>query len=176
MFSTWRLLPDLQTGIVHVPSDNAHAALLELLNRIATTPVGVSPYYDDLGETPQALWYARAATKARGSRDSLVTVFEDSVLAIAAVSAPEVTKKLADSVLSGFDELTPDERAVVYDTFRAWVNCGGSVAKTAKQLYCHPNTVRYRLHRIEERTGRSLSEPEQLAELCLAFSIHWHTW
>jgi len=36
--------------------------------------------------------------------------------------------------------------------------------------------VRYRLHRIEERTGRSLSVPRELAELCLAFEIYQDSW
>ena len=39
-------------------------------------------------------------------------------------------------------------------------------------LFCHPNTVRYRLHRIEERTGRSLTRPRDIAELCLVFEVH----
>jgi DNA-binding PucR family transcriptional regulator len=32
--------------------------------------------------------------------------------------------------------------------------------------------VRYRLHRIEQRTGRSLSKPRDVTELCLAFEVH----
>jgi DNA-binding PucR family transcriptional regulator len=32
-------------------------------------------------------------------------------------------------------------------------------------LFSHPNTVRYRLRRTEETTGRSLSVPTHLAEL-----------
>ena len=32
-------------------------------------------------------------------------------------------------------------------------------------------TVRHRLHRIEELTGRSLSRPRDLAELCLVFEV-----
>jgi DNA-binding PucR family transcriptional regulator len=35
-------------------------------------------------------------------------------------------------------------------------------------LYCHPNTVRYRLRRLQEMTGRSLSEPRSVAELAAA--------
>lgn len=35
----------------------------------------------------------------------------------------------------------------------------------------HPNTVRYRLKRLEERTGRSLSDPRWVAELSLAYEI-----
>ena len=44
-----------------------------------------------------------------------------------------------------------------------------SVAATAEALVCHPNTVRYRLRRIEKRTGRSRSRPRDVAELCLVF-------
>jgi DNA-binding PucR family transcriptional regulator len=42
---------------------------------------------------------------------------------------------------------------------------------TAEALVCHPNTVRYRLRRIEKRTGRSLSRPRDVAELCLVFEV-----
>jgi hypothetical protein len=176
VFSAWRLLPDLQIGIAHIRSDAKQTALLDLLRRVASTRVGVSPRFDDLADTAQALRFARVAANARGSDSGLVTVFEDSVLAVAAVSAPEVTKKLADIVLSRFDDLAAEERDVLFDTFRAWVENDGSMARAAAQLYCHPNTVRYRLHRIEERTGRSLSVPQDLAELCLAFEIHWYGW
>jgi DNA-binding PucR family transcriptional regulator len=176
IFSAWRLLPDLHIGIAHIPSDTEHHGLLDLLNRRATTRVGVSPRFGDLADTAQALRYARVAVNARGSRAGLVTVFEDSILAVAAVSAPEVTAKLADVILGYFDDLTPDERDVLFDTFRAWKDTDGSLTAAAAQLHCHPNTVRYRLRRIEERTNRMLSVPGDLAELCLAFEIYWHSW
>ncbi len=176
VFSAWRLLPELQAGIAPIPSDTEHGALLDLLKRVATTRVGVSPRFDNLADTAQALRFARVAVNARVGSSGLVTVFEDSVLAVAAISAPEVTQKLADIVLGRFDDLAAEERDVLFDTFRAWVENDGSMAKAAAQLYCHPNTVRYRLHRIEERTGRSLSVPQDLAELCLAFETYWYSW
>ena len=101
VFSAWRLLPDLQIGIAHIPSDAERGALLELLGRVATTPVGVSPAFDDLADTAQALRYARVAVNARGRGPGAVTVFDDSVIAVAAVSAPEVSKKVAELVLGG---------------------------------------------------------------------------
>lgn len=175
VFSAWRLLPDLQIGIAHIPFATAHDNLLKLLERMATTRVGVSPPFDDLADTAQALRYARIALGARAKRGGNVTVFEDSVLGVAAVSAPEVTTKLVRVILSTFEELSIEERDVLFDTFGAWLDNSGSVAKAANQLFCHPNTVRYRLHRIEERTGRSLAEPRELAELCLAFEIYQQT-
>jgi hypothetical protein len=172
IFSAWRLLPDLQTGIAYIPSTAAHDKLLELLKRVATTRVGVSPLFDDLVDTAQALRYARIALTARATTGDKVTVFEDSVLGVAAVSAPEVTGKLAHIVLGAFSDLSSAEQDVLVNTFNAWLDNKGSVSKAATQLICHPNTVRYRLRRIEEHTGRSLSEPRELAELCLGFEIY----
>jgi DNA-binding PucR family transcriptional regulator len=100
-----------------------------------------------------------------------VTVFDDSVLAVAAVSAPEVTKKVAAVILGQFDDLGSEEKDVLFDTLRAWRANKGSADNAAAQLHVHPNTVRHRLHRIEARTGRSLAVPDQLAELCLACEI-----
>jgi hypothetical protein len=175
IFSAWRLLPDVQVGIAHVPSTTEHRALVALLTRVGTTRIGVSSPFDDLADTAQALRYARVAANARGGGEK-VTVFEESILAVAAVSAPEVTNKVADIILGPFGELTADERDVLFETFRAWVRNEGSMADTAAELFCHPNTVRYRLHRIEERTERSLSVPNELAELCLAFETYWNGW
>ena len=71
------------------------------------------------------------------------------------------------------------ERDILFDTFRVWVENDGSLRVAGELLFCHPNTVRYRLHRIEQRTGRSLSRPRDVAELCLAMEVHrrlmWQT-
>jgi PucR C-terminal helix-turn-helix domain/GGDEF-like domain len=171
IFSAWRLLPDIQIGIAHVPTESKRDTVVELLERQATTRVGVSPSFNDLTDTAQALRYARVALNTRNSRTGGVTVFEDSLLAVAAVSAPEVTNKVAALILCQFDGLPDPEKGVLFETFRAWAANKGSVADTAAQLFCHPNTVRHRLHRIEVQTGRSLAVPNQLAELCLAFEI-----
>jgi PucR C-terminal helix-turn-helix domain/GGDEF-like domain len=171
IFSAWRLLPDIQIGIAHVSTESKRDAVVELLERQATTRVGVSPPFNDLTDTAQALRYARVALNTRSSRTGGVTVFEDSLLAVAAVSAPEVTNKVAAIILGQFDDLSNDEKGVLFETFRVWLAQKGSTANTAAQLYCHPNTVRHRLRRIEEHTGRSLAVPDQLAELCLAFEI-----
>ena len=52
-----------------------------------------------------------------------------------------------------------------------WFDSGGSVVKTAEMLFVHRNTVRHRLRKLEERTGRSLNDPRWIAEVSLAFEI-----
>lgn len=177
VFSAWLLLSDIHAGIAFVPNETRYAALLGLLKRVATTRVGVSPQFDDLADTAEALRYARVAVNAGSNRTGLVSVFEDSPLAALSVSAPEVTRKLASTLLRHFDDQqTGNERDVLLDTFRVWIDCDGSISQTAERLFCHANTVRYRLRRIEEHTGRSLSAPRDLTELCLAFETYWHKW
>ncbi|WP_155943073.1 CdaR family transcriptional regulator [Mycobacterium sp. 141] len=169
--SAWRLLPDLQIGIAHLPSSALLARVVELLGQVTTTDIGVSPIFNDLADTATSLRYARVALDAPTRRDGRVRLFDDSVLGIAAVSAPEVTHKLSEIILGPFGSLPSDERLTLSETFAAWLDHGGSISETADAMLCHPNTVRNRLRRIEERTGRSLTVPRELAELCLAFEI-----
>ncbi|HTY30435.1 MAG TPA: helix-turn-helix domain-containing protein [Mycobacterium sp.] len=172
--SAWRLLPDLQVGIVALKgpkSANALDTLIEVLRQAATARVGISPPFRDLAETSDALRMARVAVTGKPSGESLVSVFDDTPLAVAAVSAPEVMAKIKSLVLSRIDELPAEERTILLDTFRAWVEAGGSANGTAARIFCHPNTVRHRLRRIEELTGRSLSRPKDIAELCLAWEV-----
>lgn len=168
--SAWRLLPDLQVGIVHLREPGRTLdTLIEVLRQAAHARVGISTPFHDLPDTADALRYARLATA--GDSPELVTVFDDTPLALAAVSAPEVMTRIRSSVLGRLDAMPAEERAVLIDTFRAWLDVGGSANDAAAQIYCHPNTVRHRLRRIEELTGRSLARPRDVAELCLAFEV-----
>lgn len=169
--SAWRLLPDVEIGLVHVAGDTKFATLKQTLTRLAATRIGVSSRFDDLGGVHDAVTYARIALSAERPDGSLLAVFEADPLAVAAVSAPRVMKRLSSAMLAGFDDLDERERDILFSTFRAWVACDGSVNAAAEQLFCHPNTVRHRLKRIEERTGMLLSRPRDLAELCLAFEV-----
>jgi hypothetical protein len=164
--SAWRLLPELQIGVVSVPPARL-GVLVDLLSRSATGRVGVSPAYDELDGTGQAVRFARVAL-AGSTADSPVTLFEESPLTMAAVAAPDVMQYFVHKVLGGLDDLAPDDREVLLDTLAAWSTHKGSATETGEYLYCHPNTVRHRLHRIEERTGRNLTDPRAVAELLLA--------
>jgi PucR C-terminal helix-turn-helix domain/GAF domain/GGDEF-like domain len=172
VYSAWRLLPDWQVGIVHVPSEQQLDKVVALVSRSAVGRVGVSARFDDLRETPQALHFAKMALRGRLDHSSPVAVFDGTILAVAALAAPEVMVKSASTALGAFGDLPDEERDILFETFRVWQETDASVGAAAELLCCHPNTVRYRLRRIEKRTGRSLSRPRDLAELCLAFEVH----
>jgi hypothetical protein len=172
IFSAWRRLPDLQVGIVHVASDQKLDRVVALMARMTTARVGVSAAFGDLRDAPRALHVARVMLRGPTDSTSSVAVFDGSVLATAAVSASEAMIKTVGAALDGFGDLPDAERVVLFETFRVWQDNDALVSAAAAQLFCHPNTVRHRLRRIEERTGRSLSRPRDVAELCLAFEVH----
>jgi hypothetical protein len=172
IFSAWRLLPDVQVGIVHVASDPKLDRVVALLARMAVGRVGVSARFDDLRDTPQALHIARMMLRGPTDSTSSVAVFDGSILSTAAVSAPEVMVQTVGAALACFGDLPDEERRILFDTFRVWQENDASVTAAAERLYCHPNTVRHRLRRIEKHTGRSLSRPRDVAELCLTFEVH----
>jgi sugar diacid utilization regulator len=172
IFSAWRLLPDVQVGIVHVASDQKLDRVIALMSRMTTVRVGVSGAFGDLRDTPQALHIARMMLRGPTDSTSSVGVFDGSILATAAVSAPEAMVKSVRAALNPFTDLPDQEREMLFETFRVWQDNDASVGGAAEVLFCHPNTVRHRLRRIEKRTGRSLSRPRDVAELCLAFEVH----
>jgi sugar diacid utilization regulator len=172
IFSAWRLLPDVQVGVVHVESDRKLDRVVALLSRMTTARVGVSAAFEDLRDTPRALHVARVMLRGPTDSTSSVAVFDGSILATAAVSAPQVMIQTVGAALHGFGDLPDEDREMLFDTFRVWQDNDASIRGAAEVLICHPNTVRYRLRRIEKRTGRSLSRPRDVAELCLAFEVH----
>jgi hypothetical protein len=172
VFSAWRLLPDLQVGIAHVASDHHLDRIIALLTRMAVRRVGVSARFDDLRDTPIGLHFAKVSLRGRAKSTAKVAVFDGSMLTTAAVSCPAVMVKSAAAALDGFNDLPDEEREILFETFRVWLDNDASVRASADVLFVHPNTVRKRLHRIERRTGRSLSRPRDVIELTLALEVH----
>jgi DNA-binding PucR family transcriptional regulator len=42
---------------------------------------------------------------------------------------------------------------VLFETFQVWQDNDASINNTAQRLFCHPNTERHRLRRIEKRSA-----------------------
>ena len=114
IFSAWRLLPDLQLGIVHVASDRKLDMVVALLSRMTTARVGVSAPFEDLRDTPRALHVARVMVRGPTDSTSSVAVFDGSILATAAVSAPEAMIKTAGAALDGFGDLPDEDREMLF--------------------------------------------------------------
>jgi hypothetical protein len=171
VISAWRLLPDAEVGIAWLPGPRPRLVrLADSLHSLGPGLVGISPCYDDLRHTARNLRLARIALRSAFAAQR-VTVFDRDLLAVAAGSDPEVMRHVAGRILAGLSQVPAGQRPVLLATLGAWLDNGGSAGQAASVLFCHPNTVRHRMRRLEQLTGRSLSDPRGIAELSLAFEI-----
>ncbi|TQJ37383.1 MULTISPECIES: PucR family transcriptional regulator [Streptomyces] len=162
--SAWRLLPDHQIGVIALPTPTAESACLRVLRR-ARARVGVSPCFPSLRDTPQALHFARLALAGLRGTGPGVARFDDNPLAMVVAAAPAEAAHLVGVVLQPLVDLPVAERARLLETLEHWFAAAGSATEAARGLFVHPNTVRYRLRRVEELTGRSLSDPRAVADI-----------
>ncbi|HEV8648938.1 MAG TPA: helix-turn-helix domain-containing protein [Actinomycetes bacterium] len=178
--SAWRLHPDIQTGVVSLRHHDALPVLLALLRGGVRARAGVSPSYSSLGETPRALHYARLVLSSLPAGAPAVAQFEETPLRVLAAAAPDAAGELVRTVLGPVLDLPAQDRLSLLSTLQAWFDAGGSAVETGKRIFCHPNTVRYRLRRLQEHTGRSLDDPRAVAELLAALDalrlMHGTSW
>lgn len=165
--SAWRLNPALRLGVVSL-APKERDTVLRVLREVASARAGVSPLYRSLADTPRALHLARVALAGVPAGTVEVRMFGSSPLEALMACEPDEGRRLAEEVLGGLSDLPTEDRALLLDTLNTYLDHGGSADRTAQVLYCHPNTVRYRLRRVHELTGRSLSDPRELAELTSA--------
>ena len=113
--------------------------------------------------------YARRLAEARRTPVAVVTADEVTSHVILLATVPDdVRRTFATRVLGpvlAYDERTDAGLARTLETF---LGCSGSWSRTAEALHVHVNTVRYRIQRVEELTGRDLSSFEDRVDVFLA--------
>lgn len=75
-----------------------------------------------------------------------------------------------DAVRARVDQLLEAIQAKpqLYETLRCFLDCDLDVGRSADALHLHPNSLRYRLARIEKSIGGSLRHPATIANLYVA--------
>jgi DNA-binding PucR family transcriptional regulator len=64
-----------------------------------------------------------------------------------------------------------DADPALAETLDAYLDSGGAIEACARKLFVHPNTVRYRLKRIADFTGRDPTVPRDAYVLRVASSL-----
>lgn len=64
-----------------------------------------------------------------------------------------------------------DAGPALTETLDAYLDCGGAIEACARKLFVHPNTVRYRLKRIADFTGRDPTQPRDGYVLRVAATV-----
>lgn len=165
--SVWRLETAVTLGVLTGVGPARVDTVLDVLARHATGPIGVSPRFTELGQAGAARRLAQLALDTNPQPRG-VQQFPDRPLDVLVAAAPHTALDVARTVLGDLLTLPPDDRDQLLGTLDAWVTAKGSARDAGAALFCHPNTVRYRLRRIESMTGRRLDDPESVAELVAA--------
>lgn len=163
---------------VAVPADALRELLAPLeagLGSEGRITLGVSAPALEAGGLRGALEEARHARRIAAARVGRVCVagpeeLASHVLLLAAVP-DEVRRAFRSRLLDRVIGYDIEHQADLVRTLEAFLRSDGSWTRCAAQLHVHVNTLRYRIGRIEELTGRDLSRLEDRVDFYLALEL-----
>jgi hypothetical protein len=138
--------------------------------------VGVSAPAEGVTALSGALHEASSARRLAALRGTtaVAVLTSDEVasheLLLATVPA-SVLRSFRERLLGPLLAYDNQHRAELLPTLREFLACSGSWNACAARMYVHVNTVRYRIRRIEELTGRDLSRLDDQVDFFLALRI-----
>ncbi|QKT09183.1 PucR family transcriptional regulator [Gordonia sp. X0973] len=141
----------------------------ELLEHFADGPVVIGPTVPDLITAHTSAVEALAGMEAVAGWPSAprpvhsLELLPERALAGDPTAATTLIQTLTKPLGSAGANLTA--------TLEAYLDAGGSVEACARTLFVHPNTVRYRLRRIAEITGRDATNPRDAYVLRVATTV-----
>jgi hypothetical protein len=132
---------------------------------------GVSLPAHGVAELPRAFAEARAALECVAGDGGVAALPLMSPLRFLTLSAPDTARRLVDPRLRTFLEQDQRRGGALRDTIRALAETDLKLGVAAARLQVHPNTLQYRVRRIQERTGRNPRRVADLLELLTAIAL-----
>ncbi|WP_459754686.1 PucR family transcriptional regulator [Streptomyces sennicomposti] len=155
-------------GLLALANANSAEAAIGRVEGIACSRIGVSRPFTSPTDAPNARREAQLAARCLPFQTSGLHVYGSSPVRLLAAASPDVAAEVARTVLGPLLTLPAPERDLLLDTLEAWFATGGSTTRAAEHMFCHRNTVLYRLNRITELTERRTSSADSSAELYVA--------
>lgn len=122
-----------------------------------------------------ALEEARHARRVAAARQGRVCAAGHHELASHVLLLPfvpdDVRRAFTARLLDPLRTYDRRHRAELIPTLEAFLDCDGSWTRCATRLHLHVNTLRYRVGRIEQLTGRDLSRLEDKLDFFLALRM-----
>jgi hypothetical protein len=159
---------DRLVAILGGPADPVRATR-HLVAQFGPGPVVIGPVVADLLGAGESAAAAVAGLRAAPAwPDAPRPVLADDLLPERALSGDELARtRLVQDV---YEPLLSTGTALV-ETLAAYLEQTSSLEATARALFVHPNTVRYRLRRVAEVTGYTPSDPRHAFALRLALTL-----
>jgi purine catabolism regulator len=109
--------------------------------------------------------------EANGAGDTgLLATYRDlgSFQLLLSLQDDEALRLFCDSILAPIEDGEGSYGGELMRSLEAFIECNGQWERAARQLYCHRHTLRYRIRRVEELTGRSLDSARDRIDFWLA--------
>ncbi|OLR92105.1 PucR family transcriptional regulator [Actinokineospora bangkokensis] len=165
------LLVDLESADPCVVVADPDRHLPALTRALAGRRAAVGPTVP-LSEAHRSLACARRALTLvqRGVLpDTPTTRCTDHLSALVLLSDEFLLDQLTARALAPFADLTDKQRERLTATLLAWLETRGGINDIAARLDVHPQTVRYRMHQVEELLGERLDDPQE--RLCMEIAL-----
>ncbi|MEU6223618.1 PucR family transcriptional regulator ligand-binding domain-containing protein [Streptomyces sp. NPDC047042] len=137
--------------------------------------IGVSAPVHSAEGLRGALEEARHARRVAAARPGRVCAAGHQELASHVLLLPfvpdDVRRAFTARLLDPLRDYDRRHRAELIPTLEAFLECDGSWTRCATRLHLHVNTLRYRVGRIEQLTGRDLSRLEDKLDFFLALRM-----
>ncbi|GAA2314025.1 PucR family transcriptional regulator ligand-binding domain-containing protein [Streptomyces caniferus] len=137
--------------------------------------VGVSAAVHSAEGLRGALEEARHARRVAAARPGRVCAAGHEELASHVLLLPfvpdDVRRAFTARLLDPLRDYDRKHRAELIPTLEAFLDCDGSWTRCASRLHLHVNTLRYRVGRIEQLTGRDLARLEDKLDFFLALRM-----
>jgi DNA-binding PucR family transcriptional regulator len=133
--------------------------------------VGVSTVAAGVVELSRAYLEARAAHERLAGQPGGVAIPRLTPFEYLMLRADETTRRVVDPSLREFLDEDLTRGGVLSSTVQAFARADLNLRAAAEQLHVHPNTAQYRLHRIEQRTGRNPRRVADLLDLLVAITL-----
>jgi PucR family transcriptional regulator, purine catabolism regulatory protein len=132
--------------------------------------VGVGGVTDGVRELRRGLIEAQQACQfaTRGAPGFAMYAEVGSHAALLALQDESVVAQFRDALLRPLIEHDRRRHSELVRTLELFLESGGAYQQTADELHVHVNTLRLRLARVEELTGRNLSDMETRVDLFIA--------
>ncbi len=164
--SHWHIRGGAYFGLVPLGDTDA-AGLVELLSPSAAGRVGVATSADGIAGFASAYLLATRAAQTVPRGQVQVVSVSDRLPEVLLTGSPEVASLLVEESIGSLLAQPQQQADVLVQTLLALLEHNGSPTHAAEALYCHRNTVIYRMKQIEQLTGRSLQVPRDRLLLVL---------
>ncbi|MPZ80338.1 MAG: PucR family transcriptional regulator [Actinophytocola sp.] len=151
----------IPSGALTVPQ------LVQVLEPCVAGRVGLAPCADGLAGFATAYQLASRTAESLPRGTQRLAPLTDRLPEVLLAGSPEVLPVLVAETVGPLLQQSPPLARTLLETLEALLAHDGSPTHAAEALFCHRNTVIYRMKQIESLTGRTLQRPQDKFEMAL---------